>query len=80
MVDLYSPVTEKDRGGCLDLVKAISLCLGDLMGHTQLLLGDDVVGDLRRFHGVTRLVGFVGFHYVLIIALIFGLSITLLCI
>ena len=72
-------MTEEDGRGCLDLVEAISLCLGDLVGHTQFLLGDDVVGDLRGLDRVTSLVGFVGFHYVLIIALIFGLSITLLC-
>ena len=68
---LVPPVTEEDGRGCLDLVEAISLCLGDLVGHTQFLLGDDVVGDLRCLHGVARLVGFICFHCSLIIALFF---------
>ena len=46
-------MTEEDGRGCLDLVKAISLCLGDLMGHTQFLLGDNVGGDLRGLDRVT---------------------------
>ena len=72
-------MTEEDGRGCLDLEKAISLCLGDLMGHTQFLLGDDVVGDLRGLDRVASLICIVGFHCSLIIALFFLLSIRFLC-
>ena len=50
-----------------------------LMGYTQLLLGNDVVGYLCCLDSVTRLICLVGFHYTLILTVFFRLSIRFLC-
>jgi len=63
MILVYREVFPQDGNCLLDVIKPIGFSLSLGVSFSQLLGSNDVVGHLRRFYSVARLIGFVGFGF-----------------